>query len=183
MLALPSEVWKDIEGYEGLYQVSSLGNIRSLDRYVKHKLIKGRNMRLKVCCGYLRVGLRQVNIGQKTFLIHRLVAQAFIPNPDKLPQVNHKDENKENNCVDNLEWCTATYNINYGTRNKKCGDWQKQNSKLKKAICQYTLDGQFVAEFPSISEAERQLGLFSGSIIKSCKAQTKSAGGYIWRYA
>ena len=116
------EIWKPIEGYEGLYEVSNTGRVRSFDRYVKYSngqihLHKGKVLSpIKDTDGYLQVVLH-CNGKCKTIKVHRLVAQAFIPNPDNLPQINHKDEDKLNNCVENLEWCTAKYNINYGTRN------------------------------------------------------------------
>lgn len=122
---MQEEIWKDIEGYEGIYQVSNLGNVRVLDRIVnsaiknndkvkrKGQILKQYNKR-----GYLQVTLTVSN-KRKYFNVHRLVAQAFIPNPNNLPQVNHRDENPKNNCVNNLEWCSAKYNANYGTRNSK----------------------------------------------------------------
>lgn len=119
------EIWKDIPNFEGLYQVSNLGNVKTLDKYVnsgiknnsKVKRI-GKILKQYNKGGYLQVSLRK-NYKRYYFGIHRLVAMAFIPNPNNYPQVNHKDENKLNNCVENLEWCTAQYNCNYGNRNKK----------------------------------------------------------------
>ena len=128
-----NEIWKDIKGYEGYYQVSSKGNIRSFDRYVKTKwgfrFENGRIMKPKLIGrGYYQIMLRK-NGGYEQFLIHRLVAEAFLPNPNNLPQVNHKDENKINNMIwvnedgsidynkSNLEWCDYQYNANYGMRN------------------------------------------------------------------
>lgn len=102
------EIWKDIKGWKGLYQVSNLGNIRTL-HYKKpylRKLSKSKK-------GYLRVNLSK-DKKYKYYSVHRLVAEAFIPNPDNLPQINHKDEIRTNNRVDNLEWCTSKYNCNYG---------------------------------------------------------------------
>lgn len=114
------EIWKDIEGYEGLYQVSNLGRIKSLERYVwnrfsyilvKERILKQSNDKY----GYCIISLNKNNKG-KVFKVHRLVAQAFIPNSLNAPQVNHKDEDKKNNYVDNLEWCDSKYNNTYGTR-------------------------------------------------------------------
>lgn len=122
------EIWKDIVGYEGFYQVSNLGRVRSLDRYIEvtnkrgtlyRRPIKGKLLSLNSTDDdYISVALTKDNI---TIFpsIHRLVAQAFIPNPDNLPMVNHKDESRTNNCVDNLEWCTAKYNSNYGMRRER----------------------------------------------------------------
>lgn len=122
------EIWKDIVGYEGFYQVSNLGRVKSLDRYIEitnkrgtlyRRPIKGRLLSLNNADGdYISVALTKDSIGI-FYSVHRLVAQAFIPNPDNLPQVNHKDENPSNNYADNLEWCTAKYNSNYGTRCEK----------------------------------------------------------------
>ena len=114
------EIWRPIEGYEGLYEVSSYGRVRSLDMYVKvgygnYRLHKGKVLSpAKDTNGYLKVNL-YCNGKQKTINVHILVAQAFLPNPDNLPQVNHKDENKSNNRVENLEMCNAKYNLSYGT--------------------------------------------------------------------
>lgn len=121
------EVWKNIKGYEGLYQVSNYGNVKSCDRYVfagagsNHKTqhIKERLLSKKGGAKYIQVSLSK-NGKTKPFLIHRLVAEAFIPNPDNLPCVNHKDENKHNNNADNLEWCTYKYNNEYNGRVDKC---------------------------------------------------------------
>ena len=123
---IEKEEWRPVVGYEGLYEVSNTGQVRSLDKYDSlgvfwiGKLLS----KLKVG-GYFMVKLRKDGI-QKMCLIHRLVAQSFIPNPLNLPQVNHKDEDKTNNMVDNLEWCDAKYNMNYGTRQKR-----SINTKIK----------------------------------------------------
>ena len=116
------EIWKDIEGYEGLYQVSNLGRVKSLTKMV------GRGKRYKVCerivslqkapNGYMRLHLDKDG-ERKYFSVHRLVAQAFVENPNNLPHVNHKNETKTDNAVSNLEWCTPKYNSNYGTRNTR----------------------------------------------------------------
>ena len=108
------EIWADIVGYEGLYMVSSLGNIKSLKKGLIRKQSDNGN-------GYKCISLYKNN-KSKTFYVHRLVAQAFIPNPNNLPQVNHKDENPSNNCVNNLEWCDSKYNSNYGNHNKKLSE-------------------------------------------------------------
>ena len=115
------EVWKDIEGYEGLYEVSNFGRIKSLRT--------GKIMKPSINRGYLKCILQ--NDGKyKMYYVHRLVIQTFIPNPDNLPEVNHKDEDKTNNKVDNLEWCDHKYNTNFGTRNEKI-----RNTLLKKHLC------------------------------------------------
>ena len=111
---MTEEIWKDIDGYEGLYKVSNLGRVKSLN-YLRKGIEKER-IPNKNNSGYLIVGLHKDG-KIKNFLIHRLVAEAFIENVNDLPQVNHKDENKLNNCVENLEWCSAKYNSNYGEHN------------------------------------------------------------------
>lgn len=110
------EIWKDIEGYEGLYQVSNYGRIKSLD--YRHKGIPKIMVSGKQNNGYMNVGLWK-DRQKTTYYIHRLVAKAFLPNPDGLPEVNHIDECLSNNMVTNLEWCTSEYNANYGTRNER----------------------------------------------------------------
>ena len=127
-----NEEWRTIEGYEGLYEVSNLGRVRSLDMYVKcgygnYRLHKGKVLSpTKDTNGYLRVVL-SCNGKHKSITVHRLVAQTFILNPDNLPEVNHKDEDKTNNNVDNLEWCNRKYNINYGSRKDKVRDTKIKN--------------------------------------------------------
>ena len=144
------EIWKDIEGYEGLYQVSNLGRVRSLDRYVNNNhetksLKKGRilvNSILK-STGYLRVSLsREGKFVSKQ--VHRLVAEAFVSNPNNYPIINHKDENPLNPCADNLEWCTSEYNNNYGTRLDKISKAMTNNPKISKKVYQYDLYGNFL---------------------------------------
>lgn len=165
------EIWKDIKDYEGYYQVSNLGNVRSLKFNKITPLKPYKNVARH---GYLEVYLRLPG-SKKTFKVHRLVAQAFIENPDNLPQINHKDENKENNCVDNLEWCTNKYNINYGT----C--IEKITKAVSMKIAQYSLSGELIATFDSQIEAARQTGTRQGSISGCINGVNKTAGGYIWK--
>lgn len=159
------EIWKDIDEYNGIYQVSNLGRVRSLGNS-KGKKDKIRKQ-IKTNKGYLRVGLHKD--GATTWeYVHRLVAQAFIPNIDNLPQVNHKDENKENNCVDNLEWCTNKYNCSYGS---------KTESVSKKVVCVET-----GVTYTSTREAERLLGVCHTCISSCCNSRRKTAGGFHWKY-
>ena len=170
------EIWKDIEGYEGYYMVSNMGNVKSVERTarigngyrtVHERILKPR----KNNDGYPYVNLcKDGNV--KTCTIHRLVAQAFIPNPQSLPQVNHIDENKENNHVDNLEFCDIVYNCNYGTRNQKI-------SKPVIAIDKVT---GLIVEFASVHEAERKLGIAHQNICACLKGRCKSCGGFQWYY-
>lgn len=174
------EVWKDIAGYEGLYQVSNHGRVKSLERFnvntgsyeLRERMLKlSHNKR-----GYPMVMLIN-KTNRKGKAVHRLVAEAFIPNPDCLPQVNHKDENKNNNCVDNLEWCDNSYNHNYGTRIERCA------AKLKKKVVQYSIGGVFIAEYEGIRDAAKANNFKSCSCISECcNEKRKTAYGYIWKY-
>ena len=188
------EIFKDIEGYEGSYQVSNEGRVKSL------KFGKERVLRPTVDeYGYLRVGL-YIGRNKKTRRVHRLVAQAFIENPDNLPEINHKDENKANNNVENLEWCTSKYNCNYGSYNQKLSEAHKgkPNPWATKALTNrsdqsipvdmLSKQGEFLRNFPSESEAIRFLrenGFPKASFVnisKCCKSQRNTAYGHKWRY-
>lgn len=161
------EIWKDIKGFEGLYQVSNMGRVRSLRKNI---ILKSRIAR-----GYEGVTLCANNI-HKDYYIHRMVANAFIPNPNNYPIVNHKDENKTNNCVDNLEWCTQEYNVNYGT-----GIAKRARSRSKKVL-QFNLDGTFIKEWKSTMDVQRNLGFAQSNIVKVCNGKRKSAYRYLWKY-
>ena len=174
------EIWKDIEGYEG-YQVSSEGRVRSLDRWVVYKNGKKRfrkGMILKPFlnnCGYFQVYLGK-NGKQKWLKVHRLVAKAFIPNPDNLPEVNHINEfDKTDNKVENLEWCDRSYNVNYGT------GVQRRREKQGKKVYQYTTDNQLVKVWDSLSECVRN-GYYNTCITKCCMGVYKQHKGYKWSY-
>lgn len=164
------EIWKDIEGFEGKYQISSMGKVKSL-WFGKEKILKN----IKTDRGYIVVSLYKEG-KQKNYYIHRLVAQTFLPNPDNLPQVNHRNENKTDNRVDNLEYCDSKYNNNFGTRTERA-------IKSKSIpILQFSKDGELVQKWDSVIEASRELGFYHSSIIECCKGRRKSAGGYRWKY-
>lgn len=167
------EIWKDIEGYEGLYQVSNMGRVKSL----KNDII----LKPYILRGYEKVLLYK-NKKRKHFQIHRLVAMAFIPNPDNKPQVNHKDENKTNNCVDNLEWCTGHYNHNYGTINIRISQKQLNDKSKSKIVMQYSLDGTFIKEWKSTMDVQRNLGFAHTHISECCRGEQAYAYGYLWKY-
>ena len=179
------EIWKDKKDYEGHYQVSNLGRAKSLDRYVKGKghslqFKKGRILKLmKDNNGYLKVRLCNGE-KSKTFNLHRLVAETFIPNPNNYKEVNHKDENKTNNVVTNLEWCDRKYNHNYGTINERISE-KLTNGKLSKPVLQYDLNGNLIKEWKSINECGRN-GFNQGDICKCCNGKRKTAKGFIWKY-
>lgn len=162
------EIYKDIEGYEGLYQISNEGRVKSI-RFGKERLLKPKTERK----GYLRVDLSKDG-KQKSCLVHRLVAMAFIPNHTNLPQVNHKDEDKTNNRVDNLEWCDCTYNNNYGTAIER---------KVRK-LSQPILCVELNKVFQSANEAARWLNKKSAQAgIWNClTGKYNSAYGYKWKY-
>lgn len=168
------EIWKDIEGYEGLYQVSNMGKVKSVRRNII--------LRQGITNGYKKAALYKNKKGYKHFLIHRLVAIAFIPNPDNLPQINHKDENKTNNCVNNLEWCTQEYNQNYGTINIRKSQKQLNHKNISKPVLQYTLEGIFIKEWKSIRDIERMTGYDSSHISRCCRGKHAYAYGYLWKY-
>ena len=159
---------KDINGYEGFYQITTDGIVISPNGIKKTEVVKN---------GYARVSLWKNGKG-KHFLVHRLVAEAFIPNPDSLDMVNHIDGNKLNNRVENLEWCNLSQNIHHAYRT---GLIHPATTK----VIQYTKDFVKVKEWGSIKEACETLGLTHSNICTVCKDKTnrRMCGGYIWRYA
>ena len=175
------EIWKDIEGYEGYYMVSNMGNVKSLERTVwyngghykkSERILKAD----KEGSGYYQVWLCKDGKRDR-YKVHRLVAQAFIPNPNNLPFINHRDENKQNNCMENLEWCSRSYNNTYNGRAKKVG---KKNSKPVYSISK---ESGLVTYWESAKEAERILGISSSHICSCCKGKLNSCGGFYWMYA
>lgn len=192
------EVWKDIEGYEGLYQISNLGNVKSLDRtqiqkrgdLYYNKKYKGQIIKSHLTHrGYCAVGVTKHN-RHKNFSVHRLVARAFIPNPENKPEVNHIDGNKQNNRVDNLEWNTSSENLKHAYNNKlkTCTKKHREVAKYQckknfsKKILQYNLNGEFLKEWDSITEASNFYNIPISGISQCCQGITKSAHKYIWRY-
>ena len=187
------EIWKDIPEYEGLYQVSNFGRVKSLERIVLFKdnrvyVYKEQMLKQWISRGYPTINLHKNNI-RKTFRVHCLVASAFLENPDNLPCINHKDENKQNNYVDNLEWCTHEYNMNYGTRNERISNKHKGKKRSKEfikkkqiKILQYTLDDNFIREWESIKQASEELNINSGYICNCLKGRRKQCSGFIWKY-
>ena len=171
-----TEVWKPVIGYEGFYEVSNNGRVRSIDRVVFQQ---GRIQKYKgaIMSQYLRNnGYYSVRLSignkKKTFSVHRLVAKAFIPNNNNYPCINHKDEVKTNNNVENLEWCTIKYNVNYGTA------ILRKSLKMGKKIAQYDSNGKLIGTFYSINEAERKNNIKIGN---SILFNNHTAGGYFWR--
>ena len=174
------EVWRPVVGWEGLYEVSSHGRVRSLDRMVEQPIANGviitRPYFSKILVQRLNMdGYHRVNLTKKgkrdTASVHQLVAEAFIPNPDNLPCINHKDEDKDNNHVENLEWCSWSYNNNYNNRQKKIG------AKISKRLEQLTLDGQHVAFHRCANDSG-----FNVSSIRNAIYRGQTLHGYRWRY-
>lgn len=174
------EIWKDIKDYEGMYQVSNLGRVRSLN-YHHTKQVK----LLSLCVnykGYLKAHLCKNNKGKKAS-VHRLVAEAFIPNIENLPQVNHIDGNKLNNCVTNLEWCTQEHNIQHAYKNGLIKHQKGVHFCNDKKVNQYDLNGNFIKQWNYISDASSQLNVSSSSIYRGCNNKIKKPKLFIWRYA
>lgn len=170
------QIWKDIEKYDN-YEISNYGVIRikKSKKILKYQIDKD---------GYYVVNLYK-NSKFKHFRVSRLVAQTFISNPNNLPVVNHKDENKQNNCVDNLEWCTVAYNNAYGTKGKRPGEKQKNRlryTKSNRKIAQYDLHDNFIGTYKSIMTIAKKLNNDGTHIVDVCKGRRKTAYGYKWRY-
>lgn len=168
------EIWKDIKGYEGLYQVSTFGRVKSFCRrkrascpeeYILRHAVNNR--------GYHQVMLYK-NGSKKKFLVHRLVAQAFIENKNNFPHINHIDENIENNSVENLEWCTAKYNNCYGT-----GKFRRMLSSGN-PVEQHLINGQLLATYTTTTIAQEITGISRKEICACMRGDLQSAGGYIW---
>lgn len=170
--------WQPIKGYEGLYEVSSDGRVRSLN----YRGVKGRveEVTLNDNRGYLQVKLYKDKKGT-SLSVHRLVALAYIKNPKDLPQVNHLDEDKANNKVSNLEWCSAKDNANHGTRNRRRSAKLLNGTLSKSIIAVDPISGEVKYTFPSVMEAER-CGFIRSNIRKCCKGVRKSHKGLHWKY-
>ena len=170
---MTKEIWRDIEGYEGLYQVSDQGRVKSLKRKdslgrtIEERILKP----VVVGRGYLQVDL-YTGGKMKRFYVHRLVCEVFHENPENKPEVNHINEIKTDNRACNLEWCTRIENCNHGTRNER----------MSKQVSQYTLDGELVKVWQSTNEAERQGGFAHSAISNVANGKRKQAYGFIWKY-
>jgi len=209
--------WRDVPGLEDYYQISNDGKGRSKDRrvkagYGKTRFQKGRLLKpRKTKNGYLRFCFAVDGVRQD-YYVHRLVAEAFIPNPDNLPEVNHKSQDKTDNRVENIEWCNRSYNNNYGDKNKRMLETSKKNGSYKKAldtkrnsghfteiytkgletkkergllkkIEQLDLQGNLINCYESINEAARETGCNNAHICACCKGKLSKHKGYKWRYA
>ena len=192
------EIWKDIEGFEGLYQVSTQGRIKSVERYIKssgntYRFAKERIMKQQINHkGYPSILLHKESVPYPR-VVHRLVAMAFIPNPQNLPQVNHKDTNKLNNRVENLEWMTGEENMRHAFANgcfkttiKQIEHARKNQKQIvekrKRAVIMCSDTGEELKVFKSITDAEKETGIRNGDIVRVCKGSRRTAGGYVWKY-
>lgn len=178
------EVWKDIKDYEGIYQVSNLGRIKRLPHRVKNRFgtccRKEHYIGYKGTNGYMYVLLHKDNT-PSTFLIHRLVAQAFIDNPNNYDCINHKDENPLNNCVNNLEWCDIAYNNNYGTIKQRRSIIMDAHPKTSKVVICELSNGNKI-EYPSARKAAKSLGVSSSTIINRCNGKYGEYNGMKFYY-
>jgi len=182
------EIWKDIPGFEGFYEISSFGRIKSFKKNRDGEILKLTNKKGH----YFSFVLQGKGKERKSARIHRLVAEAFIPNPDNLPEVNHKDGNKQNNMVDNLEWCTSSHNVQHSIRmhREQLNPMIYYNQHIKpKPIIQLQKDGSFVNRFENSAEAEKATGVCQRNILQVANRTPfkpghprKSAGGFVWRF-
>ena len=172
---MEKEIWKSIYGK---YEISNFGNVRKVNSTNEYDKRTRKYFYLKdyiSSCGYKRIFLK-INNKQKAYLVHRLVAEAFIPNPNNFPIVNHKDENKTNNNATNLEWCSIKYNNNYGNHNKKVAIANQRK------ISQYDLKNNLIKNWGSIKQAGETLNICKTSISCCLAKKRKTAGGFVWRY-
>lgn len=179
------EIWKPVRNYEGLYEVSNMGRVKSVERmkwcgkgYYKapERILKLKKRK----DGYLQIKLHKDG-AEKVYLVHRLVSEAFIPNPNNLPEVNHKDEDKTNNHIDNLEFCSRLYNNTYNGRAKKAG--KKLAEKLSKPVYSISKESGLITYWKSATVASRQIGISQSNICACLKGKRKSAGGFYWQYS
>lgn len=176
------EVWKDIAGYEGLYQVSNFGRVKSLGRYTEttHRRVPEKiRTPKKQKAGYLVYELHKNGV-RKFYFAHRIVAEAFCENPESKPQVNHINGNKHDNTASNLEWCTSKENHKHAYETGLCDFEHRKNRKGSIAVSQYDLNMNLIATYPSIREAARQTGVDDTSIGRGIRKGWK-CGGFIWK--
>ena len=193
------EIWKDIKNYEGLYQISNLGRVKSLERKVKNKngyrVVNEKILKpILNNKGYYTYGLRK-NSKLEQFLLHRLIGENFLENKNNYPCINHKDGNKLNNNIDNLEWCTYEHNVKEAFRlglntytfqknfkhNYWIGKFGKEHN-CSKSVLQYDMNENLINEWDSITNASRETNINYYSISNNCRGKQKQAGGFIWKF-
>lgn len=170
-------IWKDVVGFEGSYKVSDTGLVYSF--FAKRLKATKKNNR-----GYVQISLHKEG-KEHMWLLHRVVAMAFIPNPSNHPQINHIDEDKDNNHVNNLEWCTNKHNRHHGTgyaRSVEGHDYKRMGFNNGKPVTMFSLCGKEIASFPSVVAAQRETGISESNIRQSCYGKRRTAGGYSWKY-
>ena len=171
------EIWKDIEGYEGLYKVSNTGKIMSFRKSTKHHNTPSHLLNPSIANnGYYQTTLYRSPTDRHKILVHKMVAKAFVPNPCNYECVNHKDENPLNNNADNLEWCTYSYNNAYGTARIR------QSITIGQKVGQYTLKGVHLATYESMHIASLITGINKHVIKDCCSGNCQTGAGYIWKY-
>lgn len=191
---MEKEIWRDIDDYIGLYQVSNMGRVKSVERVIwdnrgYYKTVPERILKAgKINGGYMQVGLCKEGKTKK-YLVHQLVASAFVENPEGYKEINHISEDKTNNKAENLEWCSRSYNVNYGTRNNRMAEKlrgmkqsEEQIKKKSRPVLGINKVSGLIVEFNSAREASRQLVINQSSIWECCQGKRKSAGGYTWHY-
>lgn len=190
---MDNEIWKDIEGYEGLYQVSNLGNVRSMDRTIMRQLrgkthtrrLNGRMLKQWNGADYLHVTLSKNGAIFAPF-VHKLVASAFVENPDGYKQVNHKDENKWNNNADNLEWCDQKYNRNYGTGEQRrviaYMESAESHNRKRTPVIRMDKSGNVEKRYFAMNQVSKD-GFNVSNVCLCCEGRRKTHGGYLWAYA
>ena len=171
------EIWKDISGFEGIYQASNYGRVKSIVRY-KKMLKTSENTE-----GYLRVCLTDRNHKKHTIALHRIIAKTFLRLPNKDEQVNHINGDKKDNRVENLEWCTQSENMKHAFMNNMIFRGKGKESQRAIEVNQYDLDGRFIKKWECIEDVRRELGISTKNIPRCCKGKSKTAEGYIWKYA
>ena len=188
------EIWKDIKGYEGLYQISNLGNVKKIKnkKYnINKKEVEEKEINKYISIrthklGYKYVKLTDKNGIRKNLFLHRLIAQAFIPNPNNYSCINHINGIKNDNRIENLEWCSQKQNVRYAWDNGLCENVRKVcaiNGKRKsKKIIQKNKNGEVIKVWNSTMDIERELGILHNNITFCCKHYNRTAGGFIWEY-